>query len=183
MKLATEQGFPRFVNFGTALRGWLAISHGDLETGIEQLGRALASSTFNPEWQETVSLLAEVYGKVGRAAEGIGMLDEALVAARSTGVRNYESELYRIKGQLLLTLRTGDERQAEACFQNASKVARDQSAKSLELRAAMSMSRLWHRQGKKTEARQLLAEIYGWFTEGFDTADLQAAKTLLEELA
>jgi predicted ATPase len=111
------------------------------------------------------------------------MLDEALVAARSTGVRNYESELYRIKGQLLLTLRTGDERQAEACFQNASKVARDQSAKSLELRAAMSMSRLWHRQGKKTEARQLLAEIYGWFTEGFDTADLQAAKTLLEELA
>jgi class 3 adenylate cyclase/predicted ATPase len=183
MKLATEQGFPRFVNFGTALRGWLAISHGDLETGIEQLGRALASSTFNPEWQKTVSLLAEVYGKVGRAAEGIGMLDEALVAARSTGVRNYESELYRIKGQLLLTLRTGDERQAEACFQNASKVARDQSAKSLELRAAMSMSRLWHRQGKKTEARQLLAEIYGWFTEGFDTADLQAAKTLLEELA
>ena len=81
-----------------------------------------------------------------------------------------------------MTQTAADEGGAEACFQNALKIARGQSAKSLELRAAMSLSRLWKRQGKKEEARQLLAEIYGWFTEGFDTADLKAAQTLLEEL-
>jgi len=94
----------------------------------------------------------------------------------------YEAELHRIKGELLLAQTATDEQQAEMCFHEALTVARVQSAKSLELRAAMSLSRLWQRQGKRDDARRLLAEIYGWFTEGFDTADLQEAKLLLEEL-
>ena len=95
----------------------------------------------------------------------------------------YQAELHRIKGELLLTETAADEQEAEGCFHNALKIARGQSAKSLELRAAMSMSRLWQRQGKKEEAKNLLTEVYGWFTEGFDTADLKQAKLLLEELA
>ena len=101
-----------------------------------------------------------------------------------TGSADYEAELYRLKGELLLAAgqskATGQE--AEACFQQALDIARRQQAKSLELRAAMSLSRLWQQQGKRAEARELLAPIYGWFTEGFDTADLQEAKALLEDL-
>jgi predicted ATPase len=184
MVLATDQGFPRFVNLGTALRGWLSVKHGDVEEGIGLLRRALASLTFNPERQESVALLVEGYGKLGRADEGFRVLDGEFVAANKTGVRNYEPELHRVKGELLLlTQAAASKWEAEACFQNALNIARRRSAKSLELRAAMSLSRLWQRQGKKVEARNLLAEIYGWFTEGFDTADLKQAKLILEELA
>jgi predicted ATPase len=128
------------------------------------------------------ALLADAYRKTGQTAAGLKVVTDALTRATQTECRYYEAELHRIKGELLLTQTAADERQAEACFQNALKVARGQSAKSLELRAAMSLSRLWQRQGKKTEARQLLGKIYNWFTEGFDTADLKEAKALLEEL-
>jgi predicted ATPase len=100
-----------------------------------------------------------------------------------TGERFYEAELRRIQGALLLVRSAENHGKAEASFQQALLVARHQQAKSLELRAAISLSRLWQQQGKHAEARQLLADIYGWFTEGFDTADLQEAKALLEELA
>ena len=100
-----------------------------------------------------------------------------------TGQRVFEPDLHRIKGVLLLRQAVPDAPQAEACFQQALAVARRQEAKSLELRAAMSLSRLWQRQGKCTEAHELLAPIYDWFTEGFDTADLQEARALLDELA
>jgi predicted ATPase len=106
---------------------------------------------------------------------------EELERTEISGEGYYEAELHRLKGELLLAQSAAGEQQAEACFQNALKIARGQSAKSLELRAVMSLSRLWHDQGKKAEARQLLGEIYGWFTEGFDTADLKEAKSLLEE--
>ena len=129
------------------------------------------------------ALLAEVYSKAGQTVEGLNVVAEALARAHQTECRYYEAELHRIKGELLLTQAAPDEQQADACFQNALNVARGQSAKSLELRAAMSLSRLWQRQGKRDEARTLLAEIYGWFSEGFDTADLKTAKALLEELA
>ena len=111
------------------------------------------------------------------------MLAEALAAVDSTGERFWEAELYRLKGELLLAYANTRQTwlEAEACFQQALEVARHQQAKSLELRTAMSLSRLWQRQGKRAEARQLLAPIYGWFTEGFDTADLQEAKALLEQ--
>jgi predicted ATPase len=107
-------------------------------------------------------------------------------------LRFYEAELHRIKGELLLAQegksekakgKTEEVSEAEACFQKAFDIAQSQRAKTLELRAVMSLSRLWQKQGKKQEAHQLLAEVYGWFTEGFDTADLNEAKAMLEELS
>ena len=126
-------------------------------------------------------LLADAYGKVGQAAQGLHLVVEALGAVGSTGERAFEAELYRLKGELLL-MQGEAETEGEACFQRAIEVARRQSAKSLELRAAMSLSHLWQQQGKRKNARELLAEVYDWFTEGFDTADLKEAKALLDEL-
>src|SRR5262245_39506884 len=130
-----------------------------------------------------LALLAEAYGRVGQAEEGLKVLVEALASAHEL---SWESELYRLKGELTLQIqvqgpRSKVEEEAEACFLKAIEIARRQSTKSLELRAVTSLSRLWQSQGKKEEARQMLAEIYNWFTEGFDTKDLQEAKVLLEE--
>ena len=113
----------------------------------------------------------------------MNILDEALGLVEKNGQRLHEAELYRLKGELLLKQSVSDEQQAETCFRQALEVARRQQAKSWELRAAMSLSRLWQQQGKCTEARELLAPVYDWFTEGFDTADLREAKALLEELS
>ena len=110
-------------------------------------------------------------------------MTEALATIARSAVRWWEAELYRLKGELLLQHSAAQPEEAEACFQQALDIARRQQAKSLELRAAMSLSRLWQQQGKRDEARELLAPLYGWFTEGFDTADLQEAKALLEALA
>ena len=123
--------------------------------------------------------MAEAYGKLGQAEEGLALLAEALASAYSSGERYYEAELYRLKGELLLML--GDEQEAEASFFEAIEVARQQSAKSWELRATVSLCRLWQKQGKR-EAGQLLAEVYNWFSEGFDTPDLIEARALLDEL-
>ncbi|MBI3328338.1 MAG: hypothetical protein HYZ81_16745, partial [Nitrospinae bacterium] len=122
----------------------------------------------------------------GQAEEGLRVLAEALALVNAGGERRHEAELYRLKGELLLQSGgRGSEHhtEAEACFHQALDVARRQEAKSLELRAAMSLSRLWQQQGKQAEARALLAPIYDWFTGGFDTADLREARALLEELA
>jgi predicted ATPase len=143
-----------------------------------------------------LAMLAEGYGQMGAADKSLQALDEALAVVRHTGERVWEAELHRLKGDLVLQAwhhppepegnlwhATGHPPQtaeAEACFHQALEVARLQQAKSLELRAATSLARLWQQQGKPTEARALLAPIYGWFTEGFDTADLQEAKLLLE---
>jgi predicted ATPase len=110
------------------------------------------------------------------------VLAEALTAVHKTGERQHEAEIYRLKGEFLLKQDVPDEQEAESCLHQAVEAARRQQAKSWELRAAMSLARLWQRQGKRAEAHALLAPIYGWFTEGFDTADLQEARTLLEEL-
>jgi predicted ATPase len=136
-------------------------------------------------------LLAEAYGKVEQVEEGLSVLAEALAVVDKTGERVWEAELYRLKGELSLqsgvrSLQseiTSTQVEAEACFQKAIEIARVQSAKSWELRAVMSLSRLWRQRGKKEESRQLLAEIYGWFTEGFDTKDLRETKALLEEVS
>jgi len=128
-------------------------------------------------------LLAEAYGKVGPAEEGLRVLAEALAAVDKSGGRFWEAELSRLKGELPPMRPVCDEPEAEACFRQAFDIAHRQQATSLELRAAMSLSRLWQHQGKREEARQLLAPTFAWFTEGFDTADLQEAKTLLEELS
>ena len=113
---------------------------------------------------------------------GLATLDEALAAARGTGQRLVEAELYRLRTSLLLRQPGTPLAEAEAWFQRALDFARRQEARSLELRAAMSLSRLRHQQGKRGEAHDLLADVYAWFTEGFDTADLRDAKALLEEL-
>jgi predicted ATPase len=115
--------------------------------------------------------------------EGLAVVAEALTCVNRTGERYAEAELHRLKGELLLKQTVPDAHQAEVCFQQALDVARCQQAKSWELRAAMSLSRLWQQQGKRHQARELVVPLYGWFTEGLDTADLQEAKTLLEALA
>lgn len=204
--LSREHGFPLFVAEGTILRGWALAEQGQKEEGIAQMRQGMAAwrVTGAEMWQSNfLALLAEVYGKVGQVEEGLTVLAEALAQIDKTGERFYEAELYRIKGELTLhKSRVGfahhdvavteagtvgrahptAEDEAEACFLQALAVARKQQAKSLELRAAMSLARLWQQQGKKDEARQMLAEIYHWFTEGFDTRDLQEAKALLEEI-
>ena len=119
----------------------------------------------------------------GALPAGLALLAEALASVPTTREHYWEPELYRLQGELLLVLSAERHTEAEACFQQALNVARQQQAKSLELRAAMSLSRLWQRQGKHDAARELLAPTYGWFTEGFDTADLQEAKALLDDLA
>jgi predicted ATPase len=119
---------------------------------------------------------------VGQPEEGLRTLTEALTLVEAIGERFIEAELHRLTGALLLARSAETPADAETCFQQALAIARQQQAKSWELRAAMSLSRLWQQQGKRIEAHELLAPIYGWFTEGFDTADLQEAKALLEEL-
>src|SRR5437016_6309767 len=125
--------------------------------------------------------LAEEYGQAGQVDEGLSLLAEALALVDATGERRDEAELHRLHGESLRQA-VPDAPAAAACFQQALAVARRQQAKSLELRAAISLARLWQQQGKRAAARELLAPIYGWFSEGFDTADLQDAKGLLEAL-
>jgi predicted ATPase len=130
-----------------------------------------------------LAMLAEAHGKAGQTEEGLALLDEAQGLVAKTREREYEAEVHRLEGDLLLARSPSDEAQAQASFREALEVARRQSAKSWELRAATSLARLWQRQGKRDEARDLLAPVYAWFTEGFDTKDLRDAKALLEELA
>jgi predicted ATPase len=130
-----------------------------------------------------LSMLAEVHRSLGQPEAGLTALREALTLVEKTGERYYEAELHRLQGELLLQQAAPEVSHAETCFQQALDMARGQQAKSLELRAAMSLSRLWQQQGKRQEARTLLAGVYHWFTEGFDTADLQEAKALLHAVS
>jgi len=200
--LSTEQGFAYWMPWGTPFRGWALAEQGQGEEGIAQIRQGIAAlRAAGAEVQRTyfLALLAEAYAKTGQPEEGLNALAEALDVVRKTGERHYKAELYRLKGQLTLqkfqvsgskfqvenSSESGvrsPELEAEECFLKALEIARRQQAKSLELRAVMSLSRLWQQQGKNAEARQMLAEIYGWFTEGFDTKDLRDAKTLLAEL-
>ena len=183
--LSTEQGFPQWLGLGMILRGWTFTAQGKMEEGISQMReglvsrRATRSESLRPYF---LSLLAEAYGKVGQPEEGLASLVEALAIADTTWERCWEAELHRQRGELLLMQPEQKVEEAEECFGKALDIARHQQAKSLELRAAMSRSRLWQQQGKQEDAHQLLAEIYDWFTEGFDTADLNKARVLLAEL-
>jgi len=166
--------------------------------------RAMGAEILRPNM---LALLADACGCGGQIEAGLGALEEALVTAEQHAERFYEAELHRLKGELLLwkyreagatpalrdlrsdhtargetTGRAPIQREAEACFQSALAIARRQRAKMLELRAALSLSRLWQQQGKQAAARKLMAEVYGWFTEGFETTDLQEAKACLQEL-
>jgi predicted ATPase len=141
--------------------------------------RATGTALWEPYF---LALLAEAYGQEGQIEAGLAALSEALAAVQATGERWGEAELYRLRGELLLLPPCRDAHQAETCFQQALAVARQQQAKSWELRAAVSLARLWQKQGKQDEVRALLMPVYGWFTEGLETADLQEARVLLEAL-
>ena len=186
ISLATEQEFPLWMALGFILRGWALAHQGQAQEGIEQMHRGMMA------WRATgaelnrsyyLTLLAEAYGAMGQPESGLTALAEALTLADTTGERLYEVELYRLKGELLLQQSSDNSMEAEVCFHHAIRIAQSQQAKSWELRASTSLARLWHQQGKRQEAHDLLAPVYTWFTEGFDTADLQDAKALLDELA
>jgi len=183
--LCTEQGFPQLVAMGTILRGWGLAAQGRAEEGIAQMHQGLATTPRGTGLGRppVLAQLAEAYWQTGQTEEGLQLLAEALTVLDETGERWWEAEVHRLKGELLLRRVMPDVYQAETCFQHALALARRQQAKSLELRAARSLARLWQQQGKRAAAYELLAPIYGWFTEGFDTADLQEARALLDALA
>jgi predicted ATPase/class 3 adenylate cyclase len=182
LALSTAHGFPLWVLLGTFIRGWGLAMLGQGEEGIAQMRQ------HQEVWRATVTgpiyllLLAEAYAKAGQPETGVMVLAEARDVIEASGHHFWEVEAYRLQGEFLLARPDANELEAEMCFHQALTIARRQQAKSWELRAAMSLTRLWQRQGKRAEAQQLLADVYGWFTEGFDTADLQEAKALLEEL-
>jgi predicted ATPase len=185
IRLAIEQGFPQWMAISAMLRGWALAHQGQAKEGIAQITEGLTAyrgtgaETLRPYF---LALLAEAHGVMGQPEEGLTVLAEALTHVDKTGERWYESEIHRLKGALLLQQALDNATAAESCFQQAISIARAQQATSLELRAATSLARLWQQQGKRDEARQVLGDIYGWFTEGFDTIDLKDAKALLYEL-
>ena len=183
MALGTEHGFAQILARGTILRGWVLVEQGQGEAGIAQMRQGIAAhqATGAEAGLQHLALLADAYGKGGQAEESLTILAKALATMEKTEQRVHAPELHRLKGELLLRQAVPDVAQAEVCFQQALAVARHQQARSWELRTALSLSRLWQ-QGKRAEARELLVPIYSWFTEGFDTPDLQEAKALLEDL-
>jgi len=184
--LCTEQGFAYYLGWATIIRGWALTAQGQGEEGLGQMRQGLAALRATGgeiRLPYYLALLAEAHGKAGQAEAGLTLLAEALAQSYNTGEHWWEAELYRLQGELLLALPADKPAGAETCFHQALDIARRQQAKALELRAAMSLSRLWQHQGKQAEARALLVPVYGWFTEGFDTADLQEAKALLDALA
>jgi predicted ATPase len=184
--VSTEHGFSFRAAWGSMLVGWAMVERGAGEAGITRIEegiaayRATGAKVLSVVW---LRLLAEAYGKIGQREEGLTVLVEAFRAVDDTGEHFYEAELYRLKGALLLQQSLDTQADAESCYHHALDIARSQQAKSLELRAARSLARLWQQQGKRQEAHDLLAPVYHWFTEGFDTADLKDAKMLLDELA
>jgi predicted ATPase len=193
-------------------RGWALVEQGAVDEGIAQLHQGLTSWRAMGTEQALphhLAMLSDTYKRAGRAEEGLRVLGEALTAMHKSAERHYEAELYRLKGELLLQqalerdasrtarkepsmmaevepmsmlLAPSLQAEVEACFRQAIYVARHQRAKSLELRAMTSLSRLWQQQGKRAEACQMLAGVYGWFTEGFDTSDLREARALLDAM-
>src|SRR5262245_35708888 len=186
MARAAELGLARWLPMTVHQQGWVLAAQGRHAEGIAQMRAGLSplqatgAELGQPRF---LALLAEAYGHGGQAEAGLGVVAEALAVAQGTGEHRDEAEISRVKGELLLQHAIANAPEAEACFHQALTLARRQQAKSWELRAAMSLAQLWQRQGKRAEARELLAEIYGWFTEGLDTADLREAKALLEALA
>jgi len=184
--LSTEHGFPLWLAFATIQRGGAMAVLGHDEEGIAQMkdgidaSRATGAELNRPYF---LSLLAEACLQTGRLDDGLSALTEALAAADEREDRFYEAEIHRLKGELLLKREPSNVGEARSCFQRAVEIARNQGAKSLELRATMSLARLLAKQRRRGEARAMLAEIYNWFTEGFDTADLKEAEELLDELS
>jgi predicted ATPase len=192
MALCTEQGYTQWLAGSMIVRGWSLVMRGQWEEGLGQMRQGLEAHQASGSQLALpyfLALLAEASGQGGQVDEGLQALAEPLTTVQQSGGYWWQAELYRLQGELLLAQESQGQRSigpsqadAESGLQQALAIARRQQAKSLELRAAMSLARLWQRQGKCVEARELLAPIYGWFTEGFDTADLQEARALLGAL-
>jgi predicted ATPase len=210
ISLSTDQGLSLWLPRGIIIQGWVLSEQRQGEEGIAQIRQGLTAyrTTGAMLWRSYhIALLAEACRREGQTEEGLTVLAEALAHVDRSGEHHHEAELHRLKGELTLQQESQKSKvkgqkakietspqplapntqatvvqEAEEGFLKAIEVARKQQAKSFELRATMSLARLWKEQGKKSEARQILAEVYGWFTEGFDTKDLQEAKALLEEL-
>ena len=202
IRLSTEQGFSTWLAMAMMFYGWALVMQGQCTEGMAELQQGLADTRAmgaDTNLSHYFGVLAEAHWRAGQREDALNALAEALAEVSKSEDRFYEAELYRLKGEL--TIHTAElgpkgevneiwgsisstkaEGEAETCFHRAIEIARRQEAKSLELRAATSLTRLWQQQGKKEEAHKMLAEIYNWFTEGFDTKDLQEAKALLEEL-
>jgi len=182
MALSREQGFTQRLAAATILHGWALTAQGQVAEGLGEVCHGLeayqatGAEDDRPYWR---ALLAEGLGQAGRIDEGLQALTEAMAVVHTRGLRVWEAEVHRLRGELLVAQAGAHHAEAEACFQQALDFARQQHAKAFELRAATSLSRLWQRQGKTTQAHALLAEIYAWFTEGFETVDLQDAKAML----
>jgi predicted ATPase len=183
---STEHGFAQWKSFGTIILRWSQIENGAGKLEIEQLRQAVADwHAYGNELGFPIfhGVLVDAYRIAGLYEKGLTVVDEAMVKVEQNGEHQEEARLHWMKGELLLIQSDPDEQFAETCFQQALEIARRQSAKYKELQAAVSLSRLWQAQGKKEEAGNLLSEVYGWFTEGFDTKDLIEAKALLDELS
>jgi len=183
--LSAEHRFPHWLAWATTLRGWAMAEQGSKEEGIALIREGLAGSrATGAELNRPyfLTLLAGACKYTGHLDDGLSALTEALAAADEHENRHYEAEMHRLKGELLLRQDDSNVAEARRCFERAIEIARKQSTKSFELRATMSLTRLIATQGRRGEARAMLAEIYNWFTEGFDTADLKDAKALLDEL-
>ena len=181
--VASERGFPYWLALSTAVRGWALAETGEEEKGITLLQEGLAGMLAIEDTgarSHFASWLVEEYLRTGQVANGLSLLAEGLEPEHE--VYLYETELYRLKGELLLMQDSANAIEAETCFRTAIEMSQRQGTKSLELRAITSLARLLDRTGRRDEASAMLAEIYGWFTEGFDTRDLKDAKALLDQL-
>jgi class 3 adenylate cyclase/predicted ATPase len=184
--LAAEHRLTLYRAIGTVARGWALATEGQAKSGLSELRRGLADCVdlgvrmYEPYHK---ALLAEAHLEVDEAPAGLEMLEDAMCLAENSGLHYWDAELLRLKGKLLARLSSnGSHEEQEGCYRQALVVARRQQARSLELRAATSLACMWRDEGRRDEARHLLAPIYGWFTEGFDTPDLKEAKALLEQL-
>jgi predicted ATPase len=185
MALTEAFGFKSLSPLATTVNGAALIGQGRYEEGIAGLRRGLSA------WRASGGMphardfcrLASGLGGIGQPLEGLEVVEEGLASVAKTGAQWGSPSLHHVKGELLLVQRPSDVAEAERCFRTAIEIARRQSARSEELRATTSLARLLAKQGRRDEARAILAEIYGWFTEGFDTADLKDAKALLDELS
>jgi predicted ATPase len=186
LALADEKGSAFWKNYATAHQGCIFALTGKPADAVQTLTSAIDSrlSTGSKNWHPwNLTHLTRAYAELCQFDEARRCGDEAIAMVEATKETLWEAEVYRVAGETVLASPHLDEAKAASYFARALAIARDQQAKSWELRASMSMSRLWRDQGKRDEARELLAPVYGWFTEGFDTPDLKQAKALLDELA
>jgi predicted ATPase len=186
ISLASEQGFPHWLATATIFHGWAVAAGGELEAGIAEMHQGLAALQATGGQLAVpyyLGLLAGAYMTAAQIPKSLQLIAEALKRVEETEERWYEAELHRLRANALLGTGLTEANEAEASFRQAIDVARVQGAKFWELRAATSLARMWAAQGKRDQARDLLTPVYGWFTEGFDTADLKKAEALLDELA